>query len=174
MMQFFRFAKFLKKEPPETKPVEPVMQTFYDHTLVLKRGLLRSSAGQIGALYDGRELICHVLEDPSRDVKIYGETAIPEGTYQIEMNREQGRSYKHAARWAWHEQEIFHLLDVEGFKYIQIHPGNYPADTLGCLLPGSWNGRSMSVSRSVVAYRKIYDRYAPVARQGRLWIRIEE
>lgn len=150
------------------------MQTYYDKTLVLKRGLLRNSSGQIGALYDGEVFLCHILEDPSRDVKIYGETAIPAGTYQIEMNTEQGRAYKHGARWPWHLQEVFHLLGVKGFKYIQIHPGNRPVDTLGCLLPGEWNGRAMSVARSSIAYKRLYERYAPIARAGRLWIRIEE
>jgi len=31
----------------------------------------------------------------------------------------------------------FHVLDVEGRKYILIHIGNYNTDTRGCLLPGS-------------------------------------
>jgi len=90
------------------------------------------------------------------------------------MRTDRGRSFKHGARWSWHEPEIPELIDVKGFKYIQIHPGNYPKDTLGCLLPGEWNSRSMSVSNSVVAYRKIYDRFKEHMRERLLSIEIIE
>lgn len=174
---FWPFSRTPKRPP--VAPLNPdieekPMQSFYDKTLVLKRGLLRNSHGQIGALYDGDAFVCHILEDPSRDVKIYGETAITAGTYQIEMNTEQGRAFKNAARWNWHRREVFHLLNVPGFTLIQIHTGNRPEDTLGCLLPGKWNGRSMSVAQSAIVYKTLYERYAPIAREGRLWIRIEE
>lgn len=150
------------------------MQTLIPQVLELKRGDLRNSSGQIGSLYHKGRLLCHILEDPSRDVKIYGETAIPAGEYDIVVQKSRGRAFKHGARWPWHESEIMELVNVPGFEYIQIHPGNYPKDTLGCLLPGKWNGRSMMVSQSVVSYKILYDRFVEHARQGLLKIIITE
>jgi len=69
---------------------------------------------------------------------------------------------------------VFHLLNVFDFSYVQMHVGNAPKDTLGCLLLGVWYGSRMWVSESVKTYKSFYLRYAPVARQGRLFIRIED
>ena len=151
------------------------MQSYKSIELVLKRGLFANSSGQIGELFDEHgEFICHILEDPSREIKIYGETAIPPSTYQIEANHAQGRAAKHGNRWLWHAREIWHLRNVRNFTYIQVHPGNRPADTLGCLLPGEWNGTSIFVGKSVTTYKKLYMRYADQARAGVVSIRIED
>lgn len=152
-----------------------VMQSFYTVELVLKRGLFGNSSGQIGELFDERGgFLCHILEDPSQKPKVYGETAIPAGTYEIEANTWQGRAYKHGSRWDWHSKEVWHLKDVRGFEYIQVHPGNTPVDTLGCLLPGRWDGRRIRVLSSVSAYRKLYQRYEKQVRAGVVSIRIED
>ena len=169
----FSFDKY--RPSPKITTMEPDMQSFYTVELVLKRGLFANSYGQVGELFDERGgPLCHICEDPSGDVKIYGETAIPAGTYEIEANRFQGRAAKYGARWAWHEREIWHLLDVPNYTLIQLHPGNTPADTLGCLLPGTWDGRGARVLSSVTAYRKLYERYADRVRAGVVSIRIEE
>ena len=52
-------------------------------------------------------------------------TAIPVGRYRLDWKWSQ----KHGRCVPW-------LLDVPGFKYIEIHPGNKPEDTDGCQLPG--------------------------------------
>ena len=34
---------------------------------------------------DGRKFLCYTLEDEHRDVKKYGETRVPAGTYKITL-----------------------------------------------------------------------------------------
>jgi hypothetical protein len=49
------------------------------------------------------------------------------------------------------------IKDVNGFEYIYIHYGNYPKDTLGCLLTGfSADTNKSMVGNSINAYKKIY------------------
>lgn len=64
-----------------------------------------------------------VEEDPGR--KVQGRTAIPTGTYKVHLYD----SPKHGP-------DTPELLDVPGFRHIQIHSGNLPEHTEGCLLMG--------------------------------------
>lgn len=76
---------------------------------------------------DGR-FYCHTLEDKVRPegIKIYGETAIPEGTYKMILLPFRGDTNKMYP----------HLQDVPMFEGICIHGGNKPEDTVGCILVG--------------------------------------
>lgn len=161
----------------ENKQVS-AMQSFPHTVLTLKRDLLINSAGSIGALYFKGKLFCHICEDTKRREKVPGFTRIEAGTYKINLLKTsnpdtvRGRALKYDARWPdWHNG-IMELEAVPNFKYIQLHPGNKPDDTLGCLLPGVWNGRSMSVGRSAITYEKLYKRFAPIAESGNLYIEI--
>lgn len=74
--------------------------------------------------FDGT-FVCNTLEDPVRDQKIYGETAIPAGTYRVVMN--------HSPRFG---MLLPMLVDVPNYTDIYFHWGNFPKDTLGCILTG--------------------------------------
>lgn len=91
----------------------------------------------IGELKINDEFFCWVCEDPVREVlgqpvaswKIPGKTAIPYGFYKVIIN------------WSNRFGRLLPLLlNVPGFEGIRIHPGNMPADTEGCLLPGLQRG----------------------------------
>ncbi|RGN50927.1 MULTISPECIES: DUF5675 family protein [unclassified Bacteroides] len=103
--------------------------------LLLKRIALRDTY-TIGKIYIDGEYFCDTLEDKVRDLnkngvfdgdekKVYGETAIPYGTYKVIL------SYSPKFKRILPE-----LLDVPCFTGIRIHRGNTEKDTAGCLLVG--------------------------------------
>ena len=86
-----------------------------------------------GSLYIDGVFQCYTLEDPvRRGPKQKGETAIPEGEYEIVLNNSQ----RFGADWP-------EITNVPGFTAIRIHGGNTVKDTEGCLLTGSARSGSM-------------------------------
>lgn len=104
--------------------------------LLLKR-IFRGDKYTIGRLYIDGEYFSDTLEDTDRGlssdmseeqikkIKVYGKTAIPKGTYKVEVT--YSPKFK---------RYLPILLNTRGFTSIRIHSGNTPEDTLGCLLVG--------------------------------------
>lgn len=87
----------------------------------------------IGKLYLDGEFFCFTLEDVVRDgPKVWGETAIPPGTYEVKIT--------YSPRF---KRELPLLLNVPGFEGIRIHSGNAAKDTHGCLLVGYKAGKDI-------------------------------
>jgi hypothetical protein len=88
----------------------------------------------IGKLYVDGEYFCDTLEDKVRDLskekKVYGQTAIPAGTYKVEMVY----SPKFSPRFDGAKLPL--IKDVSQFSGILIHSGNTKEDTSGCILVG--------------------------------------
>jgi len=101
-----------------------------------------------GKLFIDGTFECYTLEDivRARGVKVYGQTAIPAGTYQVFLT--QSLRFKRVLPL---------LLNVPGFEGIRIHPGNKAEDTDGCILVGDapapdWLGQSK------VAYDRLFSK----------------
>lgn len=132
--------------------------------IFLKR-IYKCSTYTIGKIYIDGNYICDSIEDCDRNLnqnmpleeikkkKVYGETAIPTGTYKVVMNvvspKFQNRS------WAKpYGGKIPRFLNVPGFDGVLLHPGNTAQDSLGCVLPGE-NKVKGKVVNSTIAFNKI-------------------
>ena len=136
--------------------------------LTLRR-IAKKETYTIGHLYVDGIYVCDTVEDKDRGlkshhpleqikkVKVYGETAIPMGTYVIDMDRV---SPKFSSRsWAKpYGGKIPRLRSVPGFESILIHPGNTAASSLGCILVGI-NDKVGRVSDSQKTFKKLMDDY---------------
>ena len=102
----------------------------------------------LGSLYIDGEFYCHTLEDTVRapGVKVYGQTAIPAGTYGVTVN--MSNRFK---------QLMPLVLSVPGFEGIRIHPGNTAADTDGCILVGRQRFPKF-IGQSRLAYAPLLER----------------
>lgn len=120
--------------------------------LELKRRWLTAEA-TIGELYVDGAFECFICEDtyrPPPAPKVFGKTAIPCGTYDVVIT--QSPRFKRLLPL---------VADVPGFQGIRIHPGNRPADTEGCLLPGRVRGDGV-VLESRVAFDAFFDKLMAV------------
>lgn len=105
-------------------------------------------------LVDGVKF-AETLEDQVRtDGKVFGETAIPAGTYPVTITR----SPKFA-------RMLPLVCDVPGFSGIRIHAGNTTEDTEGCILVGQYHvGDELLHSR--LALDALMEKLAPVVARG--------
>ena len=93
--------------------------------LLLKRKYFFDD-GIVGELFlDGR-FESYTLEDPERTKKIAHITCIPTGTYLI-------KKY-FSPKW---KRNVPLLMEVPNFTFVEIHIGNFPKDTDGCILVGA-------------------------------------
>lgn len=102
----------------------------------------------IGELSVDGAFFCYTLEDKDRKLeeggtKEYGKTCIPRGTYDVVVDYSPKRN-----------MEVPWLKNVPGFTDVQIHIGNTPEDSLGCILVGSTKGKDF-VGNSGVTFKKL-------------------
>lgn len=116
----------------------------------------RKETYTIGKLYLDGVYFCDTIED--RDIglnndmglaeimakKRYGETAIPYGTYDVEIT--YSPKYK---------RMMPEIKGVKGFSGIRIHSGNTSKDTLGCLIVGK-NTQVGIVTESRKTYNALF------------------
>ena len=114
----------------------------------------------IGRLYVDGEYFCDTLEDKVRDLtretKVYGKTAIPEGTYEVTL-RIQSPRFSQKKQYDFCKGYLPRLLGVPSFEGVLIHVGNTAADTDGCILVGKNTVKGM-VTDSSATLRQLYSR----------------
>lgn len=130
----------------------------------------------IGKLYINGKEFCDTLEDKDRGLsstqslndikirKVYGQTAIPTGTYVVEMTY----SSKFAGR-AWgkkYKGRVPQLLNVKGFEGVRIHPLNTAKDTLGCIGVGKNTSKGMITNSTAYYYKLLDDHILPALNKG--------
>ena len=105
--------------------------------ILLQRHALKAGY-TIGRMEINGRYFCDTLEDTDRGLrgsmtedeiaalKVKGATAIPTGTYRIDMQTRSPRFGRVLPR----------LLRVKGYAGVLIHSGNTAADTEGCILVG--------------------------------------
>ncbi len=139
---------------------------------------IRKATYTMGKLYNGVEFLCNVLEDPIRELvdlnddgdfndadegKIYGQTAVPKGKYQIKI--------QHSPKFG---KDMPYLQDVPGFTGIMIHGGANVDHTAGCLLVGE-NQSNGHLINSAAWSGVIRDKIAKAIKDGEeVWIEIFE
>ncbi len=113
---------------------------------------------------------CYTVEDKVRDLnndgdlddsgesKVYGETAIPAGRYEIVLS--MSNRFK---------KIMPEILDVKGFSGIRIHAGNTAIDSHGCIIIGL-NREPNGVGLSRICYTKLMEKLKD---RGKIYITIE-
>jgi hypothetical protein len=128
--------------------------------LKIKR-IFKGDKYTIGHLYINNIYFCDTLEDKVRNLpkepKVYGETAIPAGTYEIDMNtvspKFKNRSW--AKKWGG---IVPRLKNVPYFEGVLIHPFNRPEESYGCVGIGE-NSKPGMVLNSVRYFQILMEKY---------------
>lgn len=118
---------------------------------------------------------CFFLEDKDRGLsqemdleeikklKVYGETAIPKGRYEVVI------SYSERFK-----KKLPLLLNVKGYEGIRIHTGNYAEHTHGCLLPGKFSLTNKdAVTESTATFKALFDKIETALNKEKVFITIK-
>ena len=119
---------------------------------------------------------CDTIEDKDRGLtldmslaaikagKVYGQTAIPKGKYEVKLTYSPkfskntwGKRYKGM---------VPQVMNVPCWEGVRIHPFNTAEESLGCIAPGK-NTVKGKVTTSTIYYYKLMDEYiVPASRRG--------
>ena len=129
--------------------------------------IAKRDAYTIGKIYINGIHFCDSIEDRVRELgvngegKVSGETAIPEGTYEIKLT--------YSPRFKKYMPE---LIDVPFFKGVRIHSGNSAKDTEGCIIVGE-NKVVGQVLNSIKTYYNILEEIKEALLKERVFIKIK-
>lgn len=152
------------------------------------RNQYESAAGYtVGRLYTPEAgYFCDTLEPEDRGLhqdmsmtqilakKVTGKTAIPRGRYRIQMLVSPSFKDRYYARP--YGGRFPYISEIPGFSSVLIHPGNWPADTRACILPGVLHsGIRGRLFDSVLAWDDLMKFYIWPAyeRKEAIWLTIE-
>lgn len=150
--------------------------------LKLKR-IARKTTYTIGRLYVNGAYFCDTLEDTDRDInrngrfdngekKVYAQTAIPNGEYQVVMNIKSPR-FSQKSAYAWCGGYLPRLVNVPNFEGVLIHAGNSAVDSAGCILVGK-NTIVGKLTDSMATLKKLYPILKTASDSGEnIWLIVE-
>ena len=129
----------------------------------------------IGIFYVSGKRLCESMEDEDRglvqtmptgkinQIKVYGRTAIPKGTYKVVLSvSPKFKDRPWAKKWGGIVPEI---LDVKGWTGVRIHPANSASELLGCCAPGD-NLKVGKVLNSTKRYDELMKQLVPAWEKG--------
>lgn len=130
----------------------------------------------IGKMYIDGKVFSDTLEDRDRGLdstmtpgeiamkKVYGETAIPKGTYEVRMT--------HSGRFSsrpWGKRyggKVPEITNVKGYSGVRIHPLNTAKDSLGCIGVGKNNVKGRISESTAYYYRLLDNHIVPAINRG--------
>ena len=122
----------------------------------------------------------YILENPITAEKIEGNSKIPSGNYKVTARDFGGFHERYSKRFKYTEslehKGMLWIRDVQNFKYILIHIGNFTRDTDGCPLIGSnfeYSEDEAMVTNSKSAYIKFYNHVIGACIAGKLELSIK-
>ncbi len=127
-------------KPDENSSVEPGEinltdnhQNFTGTTITILR-YFDDGETTLGLLFVDDTFFCYTLEDTFNEVKIQGNTRIPEGKYKLNFNlNETPLTLKYRQKYPWFTYHL-EVKNVKDFKNIYIHSGGTHQHTEGCIL----------------------------------------
>lgn len=139
----------------------------------------------IGKLYIDGKYFSDTLEDTDRklyqgqgkewidEVKIFGKTAIPYGTYKVTLKQKSSKFSKYK-QYEFCKGYLPRLINVPCFEGVLIHIGNTNKDTEGCILVGE-NKKKGAVINSTKTFKKLYEILKEADDNGQeIWITITD
>jgi hypothetical protein len=130
----------------------------------------------MGILYIDGIFQCFTIEDEERDIKVKGETRVPNGTYGISLRSEGGFHARYSKKYGDMHKGMLCIHNAPNwkiinagmeFQYILIHTGNTEKHTMGCLLlNNAVSGKTFTGSSSVDAYKTIYPKITKAILDG--------
>ena len=114
----------------------------------------------IGTLSVNGQTQCFTLEDKVRAIKVFGKTAIPAGIYEVTITFSDK-----------FQKPLPLLLNVPNFAGVRIHSGNTAADTEGCILVGTTQGKDM-VGGSRAAFKALFPQIEAALKKEKIFIEV--
>jgi len=130
----------------------------------------------LSQLYINGVFQCYLLEDKIRTEKIKGQTAIPTGTYSLQLNTWGAKNVNYKKVFGKVHEGMIEIIGLPNFSYVYIHTGNTIEDTAGCPLCGfgfQFIQGDYRVTQSVMAYQMIYSKLVALAKNKANKISIE-
>lgn len=129
-----------------------------DHNITLNR-MIFTNRSTIGVMLIDSIMQCYTLELSARKQDGVKNCIVP-GKYEVKM------------QWSTRfKMNTPHLQNVPGRTFIEIHPGNKPSDTDGCILLGKTKDTDW-VGSSRAAYNELIPKIEKKLTAGKLYINI--